>query len=68
MSAGATQFNEPGVLIAFEETPDEMARNVASLGFDLRDLADRKKLFLDFVYVEPSEIHYLSACSMLSIR
>ncbi len=27
-----------------------------SLGFDLQDLVDRKKLFLDYVYVEPSEI------------
>ncbi len=53
---GATEFNEPGVLIAFEETPEEMACNVASLGFDLKDLAERKKLSLDFVYVEPSEI------------
>jgi circadian clock protein KaiC len=32
---GAQQFNEPGVLIAFEETPQEMAKNIASLGFDL---------------------------------
>jgi circadian clock protein KaiC len=53
---GATEFKEPGVLVAFEETPEEMARNVASLGFDLKDLAERKKLFLDFVYIEPSEI------------
>ena len=53
---GAQEFNEPGVLIAFEETPQEMERNVASLGFDLKSLVDRKKLFLDYVYVEPSEI------------
>ena len=53
---GARDFDEPGVLVAFEETPQEMERNVASLGFDLKDLADRKKLYLDFVYVEPSEI------------
>ncbi|MGC1107885.1 MAG: circadian clock protein KaiC [Candidatus Acidiferrales bacterium] len=53
---GATEFNEPGVLIAFEETLQEMARNVASLGFDLKDLSDRKKLFLEYVYIEPSEI------------
>src|ERR1700723_3292145 len=45
---GATQFDEPGVLMAFEETPQEMARNVASLGFDLEDLAAKKKLFLDY--------------------
>jgi circadian clock protein KaiC len=53
---GATEFNEPGVLLAFEETPQEMARNVASLGFDLKGLADRKKLFFEYVYIEPSEI------------
>ena len=53
---GVQQFNEPGVLIAFEETPQEMERNVASLGFDVRKLVEQKKLFLDFVYVEPSEI------------
>src|ERR1700720_5002502 len=46
---GAQQFNEPGVLVAFEETPQEMERNVASLGFDVPSLVDRKKLFLDYV-------------------
>src|SRR5579885_540431 len=39
---GATQFNEPGVLMTFEETGDEMTKNVASLGFDLQSLAARK--------------------------
>jgi len=53
---GAMEFNEPGVLMAFEETPEDMASNVASLGFDIQDLADKKKLYLDYVYVEPSEI------------
>lgn len=53
---GALEFDEPGVLIAFEETPEEMAKNVASLGFDIQDLAARGKLFLDFISVEPSEI------------
>lgn len=53
---GAEEFNEPGVLVAFEETPQEMQRNVASLGFDVKKLIDRKKLFLDYIYIEPSEI------------
>jgi circadian clock protein KaiC len=53
---GAVEFNEPGVLLAFEETPEDMARNVASLGFDIQDLADKKKLYLDYIYVDPSEI------------
>lgn len=53
---GATQFDEPGVFVAFEETPEDLTQNVASLGFDLKDLAARKKLFLDYVHVERSEI------------
>ncbi len=53
---GALEFNEPGVLMAFEETPEDIAKNVASLGFDLQDLADKKKLFLDYISVDPAEI------------
>jgi circadian clock protein KaiC len=53
---GALQYNEPGVFMAFEETPAELAKNVASLGFDLNNLVARKKLFLDYVHVERSEI------------
>lgn len=53
---GALQYNEPGVFMAFEETPADLAKNVASLGFDLNNLVARKKLFLDYVHVERSEI------------
>ena len=53
---GATQYGEPGVFMAFEETADELAANVASLGFDLKDLEARNKLAIDFVRVERSEI------------
>jgi len=53
---GATQFNEPGVFMAFEEAAKDLAQNVASLGFDLKDLVARKKIVLDFVYIERSEI------------
>src|SRR3984893_432956 len=53
---GALEYSEPGVLMTFEETPEDIAQNVASLGFDIMDLSDKKKLFLDFVSVEPNEI------------
>lgn len=53
---GALEYNEPGVFVAFEETPQELTQNVASLGFDLGDLIERKKLYLDYVHVERSEI------------
>jgi circadian clock protein KaiC len=53
---GAMEYNEPGVFLAFEETEEELVKNVASLGFDLRALEARKKLVVDFVRVERSEI------------
>ena len=53
---GAAQFGEPGVFLSFEETDAELKKNVASLGFDLAGLVRRKKIVLDYVYVERSEI------------
>ncbi|MBJ6108778.1 circadian clock protein KaiC [Hymenobacter sp. BT523] len=53
---GITEFDEPGVLMAFEETAEELAANVASLGFDLKDLQARKMLRVDHVHVDRSEI------------
>jgi circadian clock protein KaiC len=53
---GALEFGEPGVFMAFEETEGELAKNVASLGIDLNRLVAQKKLFVDFVYIERSEI------------
>jgi circadian clock protein KaiC len=53
---GATEYNEPGVFMAFEETAPELTQNVRSLGFDLDELAKEKKLAIDFVRIERSEI------------
>jgi len=53
---GATQFNEPGVFMSFEETNEELIKNVASLGFDLNNLIKNKKIALDHVHIERSEI------------
>ena len=53
---GATQFNEPGVIITFEETPEELAQNIASLGFDLNRLMRDGKVALDYIQIERSEI------------
>ena len=53
---GATQFGEPGVFMSFEEKTDELAKNFASLGFDLNDLVARKQLALDYVHIEKSEL------------
>ena len=53
---GATHYDEPGVFVSFEENAEELAQNVASLGFDLKKLSKQKKLIIDYVRVERSEI------------
>ena len=53
---GATQFGEPGVFMMFEESAAELAANVRSLGFDLEKLQAQKKIVLDYVHIERSEI------------
>ncbi len=44
------------VSVTFEESADDIKKNVASLGFDIEDLVARKKLIIDHVRVERSEI------------
>jgi circadian clock protein KaiC len=53
---GATEFDEPGVCLTFEETADELAINAASLGFDVAVLVARKKLAVDYIFLERSLI------------
>jgi circadian clock protein KaiC len=53
---GATQFNEPGVFVSFEETPPDLEKNFASMGFDLEDLVARKMIAMDHIYIERQEI------------
>jgi circadian clock protein KaiC len=53
---GATEYGEPGLCVAFEETAPELTQNVRSLGFDVDELIKDKKLIIDYVRVEPSEI------------
>jgi circadian clock protein KaiC len=53
---GATLYNEPGVFVAFEEKAEELAANVASLGFDLLNLQKTKKVRLDYVHIDRSQI------------
>ena len=53
---GATRFDEPGVFVSFEERSEDLAANVASLGYDLDRLVAERRLALDHVRVERSEI------------
>jgi len=50
---GAVQYDEPGVLMTFEETAEEITQNVASLGWNLNQLIANGKLIIDHVYIDP---------------
>ncbi len=53
---GIRDYGEPGVFVAFEETAEDLTKNVACLGFDLDELIRRRQLAVDYVRVERSEI------------
>jgi circadian clock protein KaiC len=53
---GITQFDEPGVFVAFEESAEDVAANVASLGFDLPKLEADGQLVVDHINVVGSEL------------
>jgi circadian clock protein KaiC len=53
---GAVEHGEPGVFMAFEETEEDLTKNVASMGFNLKTLAAQKKILVDYVHIERSEI------------
>jgi len=53
---GYRDFGEPGAFMAFEEREEELIQNSASLGFDLPRLIREKKLAIDHVHIERSEI------------
>jgi circadian clock protein KaiC len=53
---GAMAYEEPGVFMTFEETPEDLAQNFISLGFDLPDMVSRGLIATDHVYIARSEI------------
>jgi len=58
---GAVQYGQPGVYMGFEETSEDLTKNVASLGFALNELVAKKKIALDYVSIERSEIEETGA-------
>lgn len=52
---GALRFEEPGVLMSFEERPEDIYANVESLGYNLPSLIASKKLVVDQVKIERGE-------------
>ena len=53
---GAIDYGEPGVFMSFEETPEDLAKNFISLGFDLHSMKSRGLIATDHVYIDRSEV------------
>ena len=53
---GAVDYGEPGVFMTFEESAADLVKNVASLGYDLESLVAQKKIAIDYVHLERTEI------------
>ena len=53
---GARQYDEPGVFMSFEETDQELIQNVTTLGWDLPQLIEQRKLLIDHVFIERAQI------------
>lgn len=54
---GARDFHEPGVILSFDETAQELTENLASLNFDLTSLLRRKQVSIDHVQIDRTEIN-----------
>jgi len=44
--SGASRFDENGVYVTFEETPEQLRKDMGHLGWDLKRLEDERKLIL----------------------
>ncbi|OQP62201.1 circadian clock protein KaiC [Niastella populi] len=53
---GILQYNEPGVIMVFEEKAEDLEQNVASLGFNLKKLQKDGLLWIDHVHIDRTEI------------
>lgn len=45
---GASQFNEPGIIVVFEVSPDKIMRDAVGFGWDLRKLEEQGQLKIVF--------------------
>ena len=57
---GIQKFDEPGLLVTFDETPDSIRKNMLSFGWDLAELEETKKLVQELnpqkrIYIDQSD-------------
>jgi len=54
--SGVRKYEELGIFMSFEENSDELFADVASLNFDLHSLVADKKIQLEYVVLERSDV------------
>src|ERR1700678_1678134 len=62
---GITEFNESGIIVVFEVSPDKLIRDAATFGWDLAALQEQKKLQIVFTTPQVLDQELRSADSLL---
>src|SRR6202167_6503059 len=62
---GITEFNEPGIIVVFEISPDKLIRDALTLGWDLAELQAQKRLQIVFTSPQVLDQELRSADSLL---
>src|ERR1700690_1591543 len=62
---GIVEFDEPGMIVVFETSPNKLIRDAATMGWDLEELQARKKLQIIFTSPEVFEQEVRSPDSLL---
>jgi circadian clock protein KaiC len=62
---GIVQFNQPGIIVVFETSPNKLIRDAAGFGWNLDELQEQKKLQIVFTTPEVFRHELRSADSLL---
>src|ERR1700674_2160715 len=62
---GITQYDEPGIVVVFETSPDKLIRDAAAFGWKLQELQEQKKLQIVFTSPEVLDQEMRSPDSLL---
>jgi circadian clock protein KaiC len=52
--SGVREYDEPGVVVSFEESVEDLIRNFSAVNFPLSRMISENKLFLEYVFVDRS--------------
>ena len=63
---GIVEYNEPGLIVVFETSPDKLVRDAAGFGWNLDELQRRKKL--QIIFTSPEVFATARNAAMSEIR